>query len=77
MTDEIKEVPKEERPNVLKELKEAAEEARKERAELEKLRDEIKAMKEEDILSGKAPTVAPSKPVEEDAVAYYKRITGR
>ena len=74
--DDLKEVKKDERPSFLKE-------AREEREKLEKVRDEIKAevenmkaLREEDILSGRAPQTKPETKVEEDPVDYLKRVTG-
>ena len=77
MTDEeLKEVKKDERPSFLKEAKE-------EREKLEKVRDEIKAevenlksLREEDILSGRAPQPKNLPKVEEDPRDYLKRVTG-
>lgn len=59
------------------------EEVRKERAEMEKIRDEtkrtleeIKTIRAEDILSGKAP-VQKVEVKEEDPKEYLTKITGR
>ena len=76
MPDEegIKDVKKEDRPSFLKE-------AREEREKLEKVRDEIrvdleklKELREEDILSGRAPQPKQEVKVEEDPQAYLKRV---
>lgn len=77
MTDEeLKDVKKDERPSFLKE-------AREEREKLEKVRDEIKVQMEElkelraeDILSGRAPQAKQTKKVEENPQEYLKRMTG-
>lgn len=72
--EEIKEVPKEERPSFLKE-------AREERANLEKVRDELrieienlKRLKEEDILSGRAPQPKKVEEPEESPQEYLKKV---
>ena len=74
--EEIKEVKKEDRPSFLKE-------AREEREKLEKVRDELRVdienlrvLREEDILSGRAPQPKVVEVKEEDPRDYLKRVTG-
>lgn len=58
----------------LDEVKQVRDDIIKEKEELAKIRDDIKKLKTEDILSGKAPSVSPEVPVEEDPKAYLDRI---
>jgi hypothetical protein len=63
-------------PSFLDEVKQVRDDIMRERITLEKVRDEIKQLKTEDILSGKAPSIQPVVAVEEDPRDYVKRVTG-
>ena len=79
MTEEEKTEEKQEEPKEEQKPVSALEEVRKERIELEKLRDEIKeererieAIKTEEILSGKSETPSPEKKKEVSPEEYAK-----
>lgn len=73
MTEETPGIASE--PTYLDEVKKVRDDIARERETLEKIRDDIKKLKTEEILSGKAPApVLETK--EEDPREYLKRMTG-
>lgn len=76
MGDDVKDIPKDERPSFLKEARQAKEELDAKIQEAKAEFERLKALKEEDILSGKAPASKPEPKPVEHPLDYLKSKTG-